>query len=119
MGEATQRPVWGRRYLVRRDCEPHRGPFLALLGTVSLWCGILAVCLAAPAVAGVALGVVAWVLAERDLTRMGRGLLDPSGRTLTERGQDCALLGVLLSLTAVVCWAALFLLPVPALPWRP
>jgi hypothetical protein len=75
---------------VRRDCDPHRGRLLCLLGGVALWCGVLAVVLVVPAFAALPLAITVWVLGQRDLKRMREGAMDPRGRPLVLRAMDWA-----------------------------
>src|SRR5437868_5323697 len=65
---------------VRRDCEPHRGPFLQLLGAVCMLLGALSLCLLLPSLAGFPLGLWVWRMARGDQEKMHVGLMDPDGR---------------------------------------
>ncbi len=56
------------------------------------------------------LGVVAWGMGTRDIRKMKSGLMDPSGRSLTQAGRFCGLFAILpvLSIALVtVLWSAL------------
>lgn len=101
---------WEQPGVVRRDCAPHRGHVLVALGRASLVCGILSLCLALPALVGFPLGLVARVLAERDLVSMRAGVMDPRGRAQTERarrlGQYGATLSAISPLVFMVLWVA-------------
>jgi hypothetical protein len=77
-----------------RDCEPHRGPTVLLLGIGSLVMPFLCI---APAVIGLPLGIVAWVMGQRDLRRMNRGEVDDEGRGSTQGGMVCGIIGTILS----------------------
>ena len=55
-GVAEDPRPWERPGGVRRDCEPHRGRLLHVLGVLSLVCGMLSGCLA-PAILALPLGV--------------------------------------------------------------
>jgi hypothetical protein len=116
--EGDERP-WERPGGRRRDSEPHRGPLLVLLGTASLVCGILSLCLAAAAVIGLPLAVCTCVLVQGDLARMEAGRMDRCGQQPAERAQDRAVLGGLLCLCGLAFWGVVLVLPFPALPWRP
>jgi hypothetical protein len=102
---------WERPGAVRRDCAPHRGNLLGALGNVSLALGILAAVFVVPLAAGLPLGVLTASLAERDLTRMASGAMDPAGREETELGRLRARQGLALCVispfTAVALWAVL------------
>jgi hypothetical protein len=93
-------------WAVRRDGEPHRGRLVYQLGVASLVAGCLSLCptFGLGALVGLPLGVVVWVMANRDLALMGTGMMDPVGRPLTDTGRTYAIAGVLLSL----CFAGLF-----------
>jgi hypothetical protein len=85
---------WEQPDAVRRDCEPHRGPFLVLLGIASLFCGLASFLLVLPGLVGLALGVTALVIAEKDLARMGAGRVDPDSQEETALAVTYAGLGV-------------------------
>src|SRR5690349_19345689 len=94
-------PMNSRAPRARRDCEPHRGWFLCILCWVGFFSSILAASLIAVAqsnvslppganslfvltfitldVFGLALGLSAWLMARRDLAKMGAGSMDPHG----------------------------------------
>jgi hypothetical protein len=81
---------------VRRDCEPHRGTLILVLGIVSIVIHVL----------GLPLGLPAWIMGRRDLTKMDRGEMDPSGRSTTQAGYVCGIIGTILgSLTILGCVA--------------
>jgi predicted Zn finger-like uncharacterized protein len=84
------------RFGVRRDCEPHRGTLILVLGVVSIVIHIL----------GVPLGLPAWIMGSRDLKKMDRGDMDPAGRGTTQAGYICGIIGTLLgALTLLGCVA--------------
>jgi hypothetical protein len=86
---------------VRRDGAKHSGGLLLALGCLSLAIGASAACFVYIALFGAVLGLIVFVLAGRDLTRMRNGLVDPSGRRLTRAAYFAGLLGVVLSVIAV------------------
>ncbi len=101
LGDEDDRP-WERpaRIPVRRDCEPHRGNVVLALGIVSL---CLLVCWPLSVVA-LPLGITAWVMGARDLEKMRKGLMDPSGQGLVQGGRVCGIVGTILnSLYLVGC----------------
>lgn len=71
-----------------------------IFGGASLCLGGLGIVFSGP------LGVIAWVMANRDLTKMKTGLVDPAGEHLTRNGRTAGMTGVLLG----VLFAALMLL---------
>ena len=99
--DSEPRP-WDQPGQVRRDCEPHWGDLLMLLGAISLGCGLLS-CLVVPALVGVALGFTVLEMARRDLNRMGAGQMDPAGKGLAEKAMGLASGGIVGSLLGGPC----------------
>jgi hypothetical protein len=82
----------------RRDSDPHRGNLIANLGRASLVIGILPLFTCGLAsLVGLPLALTTWILADNQLRRIDAGLVDESGRTLTEYGREQALIGIVLS----------------------
>jgi hypothetical protein len=95
---------------IRRDSEPHRGALIANLGNASLAVGGLSLCfMGVGAVLSVPLGIVAVVLARRDLARMRSGLMDPGGRRQTEIGLNGGIAGIVLGLIFAAFYVAVYL----------
>ena len=69
---------WEQPSEFRRDCAPHRGPQLWWLGFGGLACGVLSFGLAVTVAVGLPLGIAVVTLAERDLVRMRKGVMDPT-----------------------------------------
>jgi hypothetical protein len=46
---------------------------------------------------GLPLGIVAWVMARRDLRKMDAGVMDPNGRKKTRDGRVCGIVGTVLN----------------------
>ena len=94
---------WEQPGGVRRDCEPHRGDHLAVLGTVSvvlsLGGSVLSLILT---LGGVVLGVAVVVMARHDLAKMRAGLMDPSGEGLVKTARRRGLWGIALGLLVLV-----------------
>lgn len=81
---------------VRRDCDPHRGTLILVLGILSLVLSCI----------GLPLGIAAVIMGRRDLKRMDAGEVDPDGRGLTQAGWICGIVGTIMqSLTALGCGA--------------
>jgi hypothetical protein len=105
--DPNDRP-WEQPGAVRRDAEPHRGEFLrqaaglslATAGTAAVGCFCLPAAVAAGLFA-VGLGIVVWVLAQRDLTEMDHGRKDSTGRRHTARALRSSRYGVLWGVLAV------------------
>lgn len=90
----------GHGYLpTRRDCEPHRGTTILVLGILSLVSLMLAFCLpVVTSLVGVVLGAIAWWMAQADLSKMKLGTMDPDGKGTTQAGWICAIIGTLINL---------------------
>jgi hypothetical protein len=115
-----ERP-WEQAGAVRRDCEPHRGDALQLVGGLSATFGVFALALALPpcvrgwlGLVGVAAcsfvalptGLIAWLCANQDLAKMRAGVMHPAGAMPTERARSLGRWGVGLSLVAFCLWVA-------------
>jgi len=97
---------WEAPGAYRRDCEPHRGDVLQLLGGVSLMLGCIGfISLGATAVVGFPLGLLVLYLARRDLAKMKVGNMDPHGESLTDSAWAQACCGALVSLAALALGA--------------
>jgi hypothetical protein len=99
------RPWEGRRGpRVRRDCDPHRGAIVLVLGILSTVFSAISPCLYGVPALFIALpmGIVAWVLGSRDLKKMAAGTMDPDGRGMTQAGMICGIVGVVLSILIVI-----------------
>lgn len=80
--------------------QPHRGTLVLTLGILSLvgYVGCF----------GPMLGLVAWVMGSGDLRRMRAGLMDRSGREMTNAGRICGMISVIIA--AVMAGLALLAL---------
>jgi hypothetical protein len=74
---------------VRRDCEPHRGNVILVLGIFSL---VFLPC--AYILVGIVLGAIAWVMGNRDIKKIRAGTMDPEGEGVTNAGRICGIVGV-------------------------
>ena len=92
---------WEQPGAVRRDCEPHRRHLLRWLAGASMLCAWLTLLFWVPGFVGLALGVIVWVLADRDLAAMRSGLQDPDGRRDTQEARAYAIPAVAISAAAL------------------
>jgi hypothetical protein len=92
---------------VRRDCEPHRGPFLKALGELSMLLGLLSCCLLLPSLIGFPVGLWTWRAARQDQEKMHAGLMDPDGREAAEVARVWANNGLVLCILAWCLWGCL------------
>jgi hypothetical protein len=89
-----------RRFGVRRDCEPHRGTLVLVLGIVSIVTNTLGLPLGLP------IGLPAWIMGHRDLKKMERGEMDPNGKGATQAGFICGIIGTIMgTLILLFCGA--------------
>jgi hypothetical protein len=95
---------------IRRDYEPHRGSLILSLGNVSMIVGGRSLCtFGAGVVVSVPVGILAWLMANRDPERMRDGRMDPRGKAQTETGRTGAIAGILLGVIFAVFYALLWL----------
>jgi len=83
---------------VTETLEPHRGGLILAMGITAV---ILSCCY-------VPFGVVPWVMGARDLARMRAGEMDPAGRSLTQAGQVCGIVGTAASALNLLLTAVLW-----------
>lgn len=82
-----------RRLGPRRDSEPDRGAVVLSLGIISL--ALILIWCTAPV--GAILGLVAWIMGQKDLRKMKSGQMDDRNRGLTQAGWICGILGTILN----------------------
>jgi hypothetical protein len=95
-------PPWERPGGVRRDCLPHQGLLVLVLGNASFVCGVLALLLILPGLLGLVLGIGASLLGTQQLGRINAGLVDPDGRQEVERGLSRSVWGMAMSSCGLV-----------------
>jgi hypothetical protein len=97
----TERPGdgrrWDRRFVLPPERARHRGGVLLALGILSIVFGVPSLYLFVPSLVGLPLALVAYLIADHDLSRMWAGRMDPGGRASASAAQWCALTGFLLS----------------------
>jgi len=69
--------------------KPHRGAVVLVLGILGI-----AICFI--------LGIIAWVMGNKDLAEIDAGRMDPSGRGITQAGKICGIVGVCLQIAVIV-----------------
>ena len=72
--------------------RPHRGVVILVLGILGI-----VVCFIC--------GIIAWVMGNNDIREIDAGLMDPSGRGMTQAGKICGMISVILAIVglAVPC----------------
>lgn len=78
-----------------QQLKPHRGGIVLALGILGL-----VVCFIC--------GIVAWVMGKNDLRQMDAGIMDRSGRGLTQAGKICGMISVVLWIAGLVIWLLFF-----------
>jgi hypothetical protein len=77
--------------------KPHRGTLILVLGILSLIvCGFL--------------GIPAWIMGSNDLKEIDAGTMDPSGRSLTNTGRICGMIGTILLILGAIVMIVFFAL---------
>jgi hypothetical protein len=109
--ENDPRPAWQRSAnFFRRDYEPHRGALIVTLGNLSMIVGGLSLCsFGIGAVISVPIGILALLMANRDLERIRDGHMDPRGKSQTETGRTGAITGIILGTIFASFYALVFL----------
>ncbi len=78
--------------------RPHRAGMILGLGIASFVC------------CGPVLGPIAFFMGRSDLAAMDSGLMDPSGRGMTNAGKICGLVSTILSIFGLILWVVLMAL---------
>jgi len=111
--DEAERP-WEREGAIRRDCEPHRGTLVMVLGIVAVAVSPLAVCcglLSIPFVAiSLSLGFSAWMMGRGDLRKINQRIMDPRGRGQTQAGMICGMVATCVACLSVLGWGAFLLI---------
>ncbi|MDF1823729.1 MAG: hypothetical protein P1U68_03750 [Verrucomicrobiales bacterium] len=77
--------------------EPHRGTTVLVLGILGLV--VCQVC-----------GIIAWVMANKDLPKMEAGTMDPEGIGQTKAGKICGIISVILLALIIVFYIIFFII---------
>ena len=79
-----------------QSVEPHRGTLILVLGILGL-----VVCMPC--------GIVAWVMANGDLKKMGEGRMDKEGEGMTKAGKICGIIATILAIIGLLIFVVVFL----------
>jgi serine/threonine protein kinase len=93
---------------LRRPEEPERNNTGLILGVLALLCGLLSI-VPGVSVAGVALGIIGWVISQDELSRLKKGPKDPVARRYTRIGLVCAICGTVTCFLATCVWVYVML----------
>lgn len=87
----------------QQPLKPHRGTVILVLGIVGLAVGLPGwFCCGIFGIAGCVCGIIAWVMANKDLKEMDAGTMDASGRGSTKAGKICGIISVILAIVGLV-----------------
>ena len=91
MEEGTQGPTEKveAQPVTQQPLQPHRGILTLVLGILSIVCCLIC-------------GIIAWVMANKDLKEMAAGRMDPAGRGLTNAGKICGIVGIVVQIVFFV-----------------
>lgn len=71
--------------------EPHRGTTVLVLGILGLV--VCQIC-----------GIIAWVMANKDIPKMEAGTMDPEGLGQTKAGKICGIISVIILAVVIVIY---------------
>ena len=74
--------------------KPHRATAVLVLGILSLVIGCI----------GWIMGIMAWTMGSADLREMDAGVMDPTGRGITQAGRICGMVSVIIHAIGLVIW---------------
>lgn len=87
----------------QQPLAPHQGVLILVLGIVGLVVGLFgSFCCGIFGIAGCICGIIAWVMANKDLREMAAGRMDPSGRGLTQAGKICGIISIILAIVVFI-----------------
>jgi hypothetical protein len=105
MVEGTQGPLEAveAQPVAGPTLRPHRGTAILVLGIVGLVVGLFgSFCCGIFGIAGCICGIIAWVMANKDLKEMSAGRMDATGRGMTQAGKICGIIGVILAIVMIL-----------------
>jgi hypothetical protein len=89
--------------VAQQPLTPHRGTAILVLGIVGLVIGLFgSICCGIFGIAGCICGIIAWVMANKDLKEMAAGRMDPSGRGMAQAGKICGIISVILAIVMFI-----------------
>jgi hypothetical protein len=100
MEEQTQSPPatpTEAQPVAQQPLAPHRGTLILVFGILSIVCCLI-------------FGIVAWVMANKDLSEMAAGRMDPAGEGMTKAGKICGIIGIALQALVIVIQLILMIL---------
>lgn len=77
-----------------QNLKPHRGTMILVFGILGLVCCVI-------------FAILAWVMGNNDLKEMDAGIMDPEGKSLTQAGKICGIIGVVLQIVGFIIWFAM------------
>jgi hypothetical protein len=86
---------------MEQQVEPHRGTTILVLGILGLL--VCQVC-----------GIIAWVMANKDIPKMSAGTMDPAGLGNAKAGKICGIISVVLLAVVLVVYGIMIVIGVGA-----
>ena len=77
--------------------EPHRGTTVLVLGILGL--AVCQIC-----------GIIAWVMANKDIPKMEAGQMDPEGLGQTKAGKICGIISVVILAVILLIYVVFFVI---------
>ena len=81
-----------------QDFQPHRGSMILTFGIIGVACCF-------------PFGIAAWVMGHSDIKSIDSGVMDPSGRSMTNGGKICGIISIIITVLGCGLQFALSLLP--------
>ncbi len=96
---------WDRSapFPMRLDLEPHRGTLILTLGIIS----VAAIGICAPL--GLPFAIAAWAMGTNDIRKMDANVMDPRGRSNTNAGRICGIIGTILDVLCGFFYGLMFM----------
>ncbi len=85
----TQMPPPSEPMMPTQPMQPHRGVLILVFSILSWFICVI-------------FGIVAWILASKDLRAMEEGRMDPTGEGLTKAGKIVSIISVALTIVGII-----------------
>ena len=77
--------------------EPHRGALILTFGILSIVCCF-------------PFGIAAWIMGNNDMQQIEAGMMDPSGKGITNAGKICGIVGTIIGILTTGFWILISIL---------
>jgi len=78
-------------------CEPHRGALILTFGILSIVCCF-------------PFGIAAWIMGNNDMQQIEAGMMNPSGKGITNAGKICGIVGTIIGILTTGFWILISIL---------